>query len=339
MVVDLPAPFGPTKPVTWPGSTVNVMPSSASVGPNRLRSPATSIVASMVDQARDRPAAGGRHAAERSSRCRSADRTGAWSPCEGYGGHTRRGGRGRSGLRRQWDGRWNWLWRLDGPGGGIAGRRSALAAGRRAARAGRGRPGDRPGASATAVAGRHRRPAAPPWTRCWRSACSRWPPRCRCRSSGRSRRRWRSPRQRVLALVAFGQLTAAGLIAQLIAGYWLGWTAGFGLRRGGRRRGRGRRRRRRPPRAAAQLVVAALAAAVPGDRAGLPRRRGGGAARRGRARRGGAAIAGRARAEEARTRSAARRGAGGHADWRTPRAASGPASPASCTTWSRTTSR
>ncbi len=45
MVVDLPAPFGPTKPVTWPGWTVNDMPSSASAGPNRLRSPLTSIVA------------------------------------------------------------------------------------------------------------------------------------------------------------------------------------------------------------------------------------------------------------------------------------------------------
>ena len=29
IVVDLPAPFGPTKPVTWPGWTVNVIPSSA----------------------------------------------------------------------------------------------------------------------------------------------------------------------------------------------------------------------------------------------------------------------------------------------------------------------
>ena len=45
IVVDLPAPFGPTKPVTWPGWTVNDMPSSARVGPNRFRSPDTSIVA------------------------------------------------------------------------------------------------------------------------------------------------------------------------------------------------------------------------------------------------------------------------------------------------------
>jgi hypothetical protein len=45
MVVDLPAPLGPTKPVTWPGRTVNVIPSSACTGPNRLRSPSISIVA------------------------------------------------------------------------------------------------------------------------------------------------------------------------------------------------------------------------------------------------------------------------------------------------------
>ena len=45
MVVDLPAPFGPTKPVTWPGWTVKVMPSSASAVPYRLRSPVTSMVA------------------------------------------------------------------------------------------------------------------------------------------------------------------------------------------------------------------------------------------------------------------------------------------------------
>src|ERR1700722_2476656 len=54
MVVDLPAPFGPTKPVTWPGRTVNVIPSSACAAPNRLRSPATSMVASMLDEARFR---------------------------------------------------------------------------------------------------------------------------------------------------------------------------------------------------------------------------------------------------------------------------------------------
>src|SRR5512146_3178095 len=51
IVVDLPAPFGPTKPVTWPGVTLNVMPSRARAGPNRLRSPVTSIVASMAAHA------------------------------------------------------------------------------------------------------------------------------------------------------------------------------------------------------------------------------------------------------------------------------------------------
>jgi len=46
-VVDLPAPFGPANPVTRPGTTVNVIPSSACVEPNRLRSPSISIVAFM----------------------------------------------------------------------------------------------------------------------------------------------------------------------------------------------------------------------------------------------------------------------------------------------------
>src|SRR5215471_17915197 len=58
MVVDLPAPFGPTKPVTWPGRTENDIPSSACAAPNRLRSPATSMVASTVGNARVRPGLG-----------------------------------------------------------------------------------------------------------------------------------------------------------------------------------------------------------------------------------------------------------------------------------------
>jgi hypothetical protein len=33
MVVDLPAPFGPRKPVTMPGRTVNVSPSTAVLAP------------------------------------------------------------------------------------------------------------------------------------------------------------------------------------------------------------------------------------------------------------------------------------------------------------------
>ena len=38
IVVDLPAPFGPAKPVTRPGSTVKVIPSSARTGPYRFLS-------------------------------------------------------------------------------------------------------------------------------------------------------------------------------------------------------------------------------------------------------------------------------------------------------------
>ena len=38
IVVDLPAPFGPAKPVTRPGEAVKVIPFSASGGPYRLRS-------------------------------------------------------------------------------------------------------------------------------------------------------------------------------------------------------------------------------------------------------------------------------------------------------------
>ena len=44
MVVVLPAPFGPRKPVTWPGRTVKLRSSTAVTGPNRLVSPSTSIM-------------------------------------------------------------------------------------------------------------------------------------------------------------------------------------------------------------------------------------------------------------------------------------------------------
>jgi hypothetical protein len=33
IVVDLPAPFGPRKPSTWPGSTLKLMPSTATRSP------------------------------------------------------------------------------------------------------------------------------------------------------------------------------------------------------------------------------------------------------------------------------------------------------------------
>ena len=63
IVVDFPAPLGPTNPVTWPGWTVKVIPSRAMVVPKRLRSPATSIVASMPGRLRSRGGPG-RHAGE-----------------------------------------------------------------------------------------------------------------------------------------------------------------------------------------------------------------------------------------------------------------------------------
>src|SRR5439155_8882662 len=43
MVVDLPAPFGPRNPVTWPGRTVKDSPSTATVRPYRLLRFCTSI--------------------------------------------------------------------------------------------------------------------------------------------------------------------------------------------------------------------------------------------------------------------------------------------------------
>src|SRR3977135_2014330 len=56
IVVDLPAPLGPTNPVTCPGKTVNDIPSSATAGPNRLRRPLTSIVASIPGRLGNRAA-------------------------------------------------------------------------------------------------------------------------------------------------------------------------------------------------------------------------------------------------------------------------------------------
>jgi hypothetical protein len=46
IVVDLPAPFGPRKPVTTPGRTVNVRSSTATLSPYVLRSPRASITVS-----------------------------------------------------------------------------------------------------------------------------------------------------------------------------------------------------------------------------------------------------------------------------------------------------
>jgi hypothetical protein len=44
IVVDLPAPFGPRKPVTWPGRTSKLSRSTAVVRPYRLVRPWTAII-------------------------------------------------------------------------------------------------------------------------------------------------------------------------------------------------------------------------------------------------------------------------------------------------------
>ncbi len=46
MVVDLPAPFGPRKPVTTPGRTVKVSSSTTVLSPYLLVSPSSSIMMS-----------------------------------------------------------------------------------------------------------------------------------------------------------------------------------------------------------------------------------------------------------------------------------------------------
>ncbi|GAA2011876.1 hypothetical protein GCM10009839_02660 [Catenulispora yoronensis] len=43
--MDLPAPFGPTMPVTRPGPRVNVTPRNAATGPKLLLTPETSTTA------------------------------------------------------------------------------------------------------------------------------------------------------------------------------------------------------------------------------------------------------------------------------------------------------
>ena len=44
IVVVLPAPFGPRKPVTWPGRTVKLRLSTAVTEPNRLVTRSSSIM-------------------------------------------------------------------------------------------------------------------------------------------------------------------------------------------------------------------------------------------------------------------------------------------------------
>ena len=90
MVVDLPAPFGPTKPVICPGATVKDNWSSATVWPNLLHSPVTSMVASMPGRLGN--AAGpGRHAVEPCSPPLARGTGAAASPTRGIR-HWRAGG-------------------------------------------------------------------------------------------------------------------------------------------------------------------------------------------------------------------------------------------------------
>src|SRR5215467_2548847 len=55
IVVDLPAPFGPRKPVTTPGGTTKSSPSTASVSPYRLLRFSTSIIACSLHRWRRSP--------------------------------------------------------------------------------------------------------------------------------------------------------------------------------------------------------------------------------------------------------------------------------------------
>src|SRR5579864_7421641 len=101
IVVDLPAPLGPTNPVTWPGWTVNVISSRATVGPNRLRRLLTSIVASMLATVgKHRPP--GRHAGEPSLPPLARGTPAAAHPPRGGRQDARRGGRTVAGQRGQW---------------------------------------------------------------------------------------------------------------------------------------------------------------------------------------------------------------------------------------------
>ena len=90
IVVDLPAPLGPTKPVTLPWATANVIPSRATVDPKRLRSPETSMVGCTPGTVRNRTRA--------SSRCRAIF-AGSWSERHPHAVYASCGGRQRAGRR------------------------------------------------------------------------------------------------------------------------------------------------------------------------------------------------------------------------------------------------
>src|SRR5882724_7255327 len=76
IVVVLPAPVGPRKPVTFPGWTAKLSPSTAVTGPKRLVSPLTSMTTALTE-------------GRRCSRSGGADCAGAcsgWTGSDGAGG-------------------------------------------------------------------------------------------------------------------------------------------------------------------------------------------------------------------------------------------------------------
>src|SRR6266545_5277632 len=83
MVVDLPAPLGPTNPVTRPGGTVNERSSTATVRPNRLVRPRAWMVASMAWDGTARGASGASRGGAIFERARGGDR---WLSCPPRGG-------------------------------------------------------------------------------------------------------------------------------------------------------------------------------------------------------------------------------------------------------------
>src|SRR5688500_2328977 len=97
MVVDLPEPFGPRKPVTCPARTVKLRPSTATVLPYRLVRPCTSIMAMSVSSS----VSAYLHGTDRPDGAESG-----YHPTTGRGVtpgrvRTRRGGGGRAGPGRR----------------------------------------------------------------------------------------------------------------------------------------------------------------------------------------------------------------------------------------------
>ena len=145
IVVDFPAPLGPTNPVTWPGRTVNVRSSTATVAPYRLRRPPPRSLGPWHDA---------RHRRLRSSRPRVSSRAcGERDVAVPLGGTPKIAPRGDARVarrRRQWR-----AWRR--VRGGRARGRPALA---RAAELPAGAPGARPDPGDGALERGHCEPVA-----------------------------------------------------------------------------------------------------------------------------------------------------------------------------------